>query len=1292
MADGAQTLIDGAKPDDAPRSGELVPYVPRLTIEWLRDEPERLWREVDGTLAFVDISGFTAMSERLARFGKVGAEEVTEVMNGVFSSLLDDAYAYGGGLLKFGGDALLLLYEGEEHAPRAVRAAHKMRRTLRELGHPRTSAGTVRLRMHVGIHSGTLHFFLVGDSHRELLVAGPGATRTVEMEAASEAGDILVSPETAALLEPRSLGQQKGGGILLKAAPTAEVRLEPLPDVSAIPIAAAVPARVRSELTVGPLEGEHRQAAIGFLRFSGIDALIAERGPAATAEALDQLVRTVQAAADEHEVTFLESDIDKNGGRIILVAGVPRTTGDDEGRLLRTLRAAVDAEVPLPLHVGASRGRVFAGQVGATYRRTYTVLGDTAALAARLMARAEASQILVAVDVLERADTRFDAAELEPFRLKGKSEPVRAAALGRLLEARKAQSDRDLPFVDRERERAVLGASVAPVSMGFGTLVELVGEPGIGKSRLAAELRRLCGDMTVLTVSCDQYASSTPYRAFRDLLRSVFAVDLEGDPVATRLALSARLAEVGSELVPWAPLLAAPLDVEVETTVEVDELEPAFRRARLHGLVASFLAGLLDAPTLLLFEDVHWMDEASSELLRHIGTQLPTRPWLACATRRPVSGGFSAAEGTPPLPAFTLRLEPLPADDARTLVRAAAGESGLRDDEVEAIAERAAGNPLFLQELASVREPGDDPDDLPENVGSLVAVRIDGLAPADRTLLRWASVFGMSFPGSVIQAVLEDDPSAAGDSDAWDRLVEFVERDPEVAGGFRFRHALIRDAAYEGLSFRRRRELHGRLAKVLETQFAGRTSEIAELLSLHFHRAGEKDGNWRYSRMAGERAQEKWANVEATEFYRRALEAARSMPELPPRDVAQVWEALGDCLQLSGVFEDAATAFAAARRVGPKAAPEQVGLMRKEGALRVAMGRYTDALRWYGRGLKAVEELADETARTRHRIGFRLAHAQVRFRQGAFGECIRELNEVVQEALGAADTASLAPAYMTLHTVYSYLGRPERASFRGLALPLYEELGDLKGQATALNNLGIEAYYEGDWVKALDLYERGRALFVRIGDVTSAAMSTNNIGEIRSDQGHVEEASKLFDEVQRVCDTAGERTLSALACANRGRAAARAGRFEEAEELLSAALQSFRELHAASFALETEARLAEAEVLRGETPEEAFERTQLVLGRTEEAAEMAALRASTFRLRGAARLQLGEVDAAHEDLLESVRVARDADAVYEVALALDLLASARKDPAAAAESATLFERLGVERVARPTFSPSSRPS
>ena len=194
--------------------------------------------------------------------------------------------------------------------------------------------------MHAGLHSGRFQFFLVGGSHRELLVTGPAATRVVEMEAASEAGEILVSPETAALLEPEALGDDKGPGKLLQAAPAGSAKLIPMPDVGSTPIEVAVPAPLRAQLLeVGPLEGEHRHAAVAFVRFAGTDEIVATEGAAAAAEALDALMETIQVAAEEHEVTFLESDIDRDGGRIILVAGAPQTFGDDEERMLRTVRS-----------------------------------------------------------------------------------------------------------------------------------------------------------------------------------------------------------------------------------------------------------------------------------------------------------------------------------------------------------------------------------------------------------------------------------------------------------------------------------------------------------------------------------------------------------------------------------------------------------------------------------------------------------------------------------------------------------------------------------------------------------------------------------------------------------------------------------------------------------------------------------------------------------------------------------------------------------------------------------------
>ena len=179
---------------------ELQRYLPRLVLAWQQDEPDRLVKEVEGSLVFADVSGFTTMSERLARYGKEGAEEVADVIGETFGALLLEAYACGGSLLKFGGDSLLLFFSGPEHQLRAASSAYGMRAEIRRIGTFRTTAGTVTLRMSVGVHSGVVQFFLVGGSHRELIVAGPTASTATTMEAAASAGQIVLSEETAAAL------------------------------------------------------------------------------------------------------------------------------------------------------------------------------------------------------------------------------------------------------------------------------------------------------------------------------------------------------------------------------------------------------------------------------------------------------------------------------------------------------------------------------------------------------------------------------------------------------------------------------------------------------------------------------------------------------------------------------------------------------------------------------------------------------------------------------------------------------------------------------------------------------------------------------------------------------------------------------------------------------------------------------------------------------------------------------------------------------------------------------------
>ena len=259
---------------------------------------------------------------------------------------------------------------------------------------------------------------------------------------------------------------------------------------------------------------------------------------------------------------------------------------------------------------------------------------------------------------------------------------------------------------------------------------------------------------------------------------------------------------------------------------------------------------------------------------------------------------------------------------------------------------------------------------------------------------------------------------------------------------------------------------------------------------------------------------------------------------------------------------------------------------------------------------------------------------------------------MIEDARAAGTLPELAHAYYLGHLAYTSLGSPKRNEVRELALPIYEELGDLLGQANALNNLGIDAYYEGRWDEALDFYSRSRAARERIGDVVGAATILNNIAEILSDQGRIEEAEAELREVRSICEAAGSRLMTAVADANLGRAAARAGRGDAARELLTAAIASLREIDAGSFVVEVQARLAEAAALRRRLRRSAH-RTPTWPRRSQARPRRRLSQALLNRVRGQALSRTGQVEEAAHELDESLRIAREGGMMYEVALTLE---------------------------------------
>ena len=468
-AEGPPAVHSEGPPADGARAGL---YVPRILQQHLADDPDgRCWT-TDGTAVFSDVSGFTKLSERLARRGREGSEQITEVIGSCFESILAVAYDNGASLLKFGGDALLLWFQDTGHASRACRAAVLMRRTLRDVGRIEVPGAKVTLRMSQGVHSGRFHFFTVGTSHRELLPIGPAWSRVVTMEHVAEANEILVSTETAQHLPVRCLGAAKGPGVLLVREPPVDrekVPLIPRPPVAHDALAHCLPPAVRTHVLEGGGAPEHRPVTIAFIRLEGTDALIERHGPEAAADALHRLISVVAAATEEQGIALLASDVDADGGKLILTAGAPVVTGDDEERMLLALRRIVDANVPVPIRIGVHRGAIFAGDIGPFYRRTYTVMGDAVNLAARLMAKAEPGRIYATADVLDRSNTLFETTPLEPFMVKGKAKPIEAWAVGPATGSRTRHATlQALPLIGRDAELKVLREALDAARAGTG--------------------------------------------------------------------------------------------------------------------------------------------------------------------------------------------------------------------------------------------------------------------------------------------------------------------------------------------------------------------------------------------------------------------------------------------------------------------------------------------------------------------------------------------------------------------------------------------------------------------------------------------------------------------------------------------------------------------------------------------------------------------------------------------------------------------------------------------------------
>src|SRR2546425_1335497 len=653
------------------------------------------------------------------------------------------------------------------------------------------------------------------------------------------------------------------------------------------------------------LEGERKGVTVMFSDVSGFTAMSERLDPEEVHAIMDRAFEVILNAVHRYEGTINQF----LGDGVMALFGAPIAHEDHAHRALSAALAIQQELKPLAddvrrvhsvefrMRMGINTGLVVVGAIGKDLRMDYTAVGDTTNLAARLLGLAKPGQIVVSRRTQHLRDGFFVFEDLGEFQVKGKAEPVRAYALVSEITGRtrlEVSRERGLtPLVGRNRELKSLAQIHRRAADGQGAIALLVGEPGVGKSRLLYEfLSRLdTAGVLELETTCVSYGRAMAYRPIVELLRRYLGLSDGSSAEEVQSRVAEQLQFLGLEGDEQAILLAHFLGVSAPQEFFNRLTGPQLKERTLGVLRDVVLRASESAPLVVIVENIHWVDPSSEEFLARLAEGLPGHHILLVLTTRP---GFAAPWLAPPL-AETITVEGLGARDVRGMVQTLLAAEEVSQQLFKILAEKSEGNPLYVEEiLRQLKETGGivvaggaarlkSPDvTVPATIHDIIAARIDRLAEPHKQTLQGAAVVGRHFGISLLSRILEVVPEQVAGHLRELHGLDFVfpsAQEPELM--YSFKHALTQDVVYAGVLERRRRHHHAAAGHGLEGLYAGRVDDVVELIAYHYGRGQVWVKAATYLRQAALKAQARTAHREALACLQEALGALRHLPETP---------------------------------------------------------------------------------------------------------------------------------------------------------------------------------------------------------------------------------------------------------------------------------------------------------------------------------------------------------------------------------------------------------------------------
>jgi len=1002
---------------------KLTTYLPRYLLDLAPTPGEPHGELLEGSFIFADVTGFTALTGELSKRGAAGREEMNRLMRSLFGALLDPLLASGGDLLIFAGDAALAYFPARPDQPPgqdarwAARTALRLVQAITPFAHLETPYGDFSLTMSAGVERGPAFGAVVGTRRRmEFLISGGAIQGATAAEGEAEPNQVFAGPNIRAILSPAEF-EMRGSVV-------AGIRGGKLDDYEAVP-----PARRRSRMsaifsrripdllehlqqTLGRVEkltpfippdlfsqiarGEdirqHPPVAIQFVNVMGLeDMALGPSGPEQAAAVLQRYFVQAQEIVTEREGIISQMDTYVKGFTLLNPfgapthhEGIPRLAASaalELARLLEQVNREFSLDPPLTQRTGMTYDRIFTGEIGYRHRREYVVAGPAVNLAARLMSKAEPGQIVLDPATWERVKEDFLADSLPPIPLKGIPEPVPRFNL-RGLRQGKGLRLTDYPLAGREEELLMLEEQLRKASAGKGGALALIGEAGIGKSRLVAALAESARQqgMAVLSGGCRPFAKTTPYAPWEDLVARWFGLDAETPPQTRRRRLKQQLAQL--DLTPSLPAFVDLLDLPAADLTsrtpqfrqktptksapglfaalqKQTEQQPERRQADAPGWAAltervskakpdrvpsewpfskdgttSIWQTLRERasipqalhlalerqtrqrPTLLVIEDIQWIDTESRKILDDLTASAQTRPLFLLATAR-LDTIWQGEQ---------LLLPPLSDAGSRDLAAFGLQATQLETELADWLLARAGGSPLFILSYcralrdadAVVVDPASDearwsgpPPQLPLSLREILLAQVEQLDEQAQEVMQRGSVIGVAFPSWLITHLVHDALPSGQLGEALGRAARRSLVAPPPPGNIHaFSSHSLQDALYTTLSHAQRREWHEEVGDQLAQADEQTRYERLEQIAHHYSRSRNPHKAARFTRLAGDKARARQADEAALTFYAQTLDVSGDEGIAAEQRLAR--EGIGDVHALRSEGEAAIAAYQAA--------------------------------------------------------------------------------------------------------------------------------------------------------------------------------------------------------------------------------------------------------------------------------------------------------------------------------------------------------------------------------------------